>query len=142
MILETTRSLERTRSETAHVCTKNWITLLCITLDLALLLMACSKSPELPLKTGTPKPEPTQPSTINVDVAPGAAVTLTTTAAEFRVTPDGYVKAFLLPDPKKNDGKKLTLDEPNVGAASGQRFCAGGGQGCALHARLPAGRSA
>ncbi len=110
---------------------KNWITLLWITLDLALLLTACSKSPQpiLPqptlqsiLKTGTPKPEPTQPSAINVDVAPGAAVTLTTTAAEFRVTPDGYVKAFLLPDPKKNDGKKLTLDEPNVGVPADSDF--------------------
>ena len=34
---------------------------------------------------------------------------LTTSAAEFQVTPEGYVQASLL-----KDGKKLSLDEPDV----------------------------
>jgi alpha-galactosidase len=104
------------------IARKNRTALLCITLDLALLLMACSKLPKSPLKTGTAKPEPTQPSAINVDVKAGGPVTLTTSAAEFQVTPDGYVQAFLLLDAQKKDGKKLSLDEPNVGAPSDSDF--------------------
>jgi len=80
------------------------------TLGLTLLLTACSKLPKTPLKTATAKPEPTQPSAIKVDVKTGGPVVLTTTVAEFQVTPDGYVQASLL-----KDGQKLSLDEPNVG---------------------------
>ena len=82
--------------------------------------MACSKLPKSPLKTETAKPEPTQPSAIKVDVKAGGPVTLTTSAAEFQVTPDGYVQAFLFD--QKKDGKKLSLDEPNVGAPSDSDF--------------------
>ncbi len=104
------------------IARKNGIALLCITLGLILLLTVCSKLPKSPLTTETDKPEPTQPSAINVDVKSGGPVTLTTSAAEFQVTPDGYVQAFLLPDGQKKDGKKLSLDEPNVGAPSDSDF--------------------
>jgi hypothetical protein len=52
-----------------------------------------------------------------VDVKGGGPVVLTTSAAEFQVTPDGYVQAFLL-----KDGQKLSLDESNVGAPSDSDF--------------------
>src|SRR5260370_37293933 len=93
------------------------------TLGLTLLLTACSKLPKLPLKTATAKPEPTQPSAIKVDVKDGGPAVLTTSAAEFQVTPDGYVQAFLL-----KDGQKLSLDEPNVGAPADSDFVRVGGK--------------
>src|SRR5208282_1852144 len=89
---------------------------------LTLLLTVCSKLPKSPLTTETAKVEPTQPSAINVDLKSGGPVMLTTIAAEFQVKPDGYVQAFLLPDGQKKDGKKLSLDEPNVGAPSDSDF--------------------
>jgi alpha-galactosidase len=92
-------------------------TKLAATLAVILFLAACSKLPTAPPKTATAKPEPTQPSTIKVDVNGGGPVVLTTTAAEFQVRPDGYVQAFLL-----KDGKKLSLDEPNVGAPADSDF--------------------
>src|ERR1017187_6235441 len=81
------------------------------------MLTACSKLPKSPPKTAAAKPEPTQPSTIKVEVKDGGPVMLTTSAAEFQVTPDGYVQASLL-----KDGKKLSLDEPNVGAPADSDF--------------------
>ena len=104
------------------IARKNGVALLCITLGLILPLTVCSKLPKSPLTTETDKPEPTQPSAINVDVKSGGPLTLTTSAAEFQVTPDGYVQAFLLPDGQKKDGKRLSLDEPNVGAPSDSDF--------------------
>ncbi len=102
-------------------------TALVATLGATLLLTACSKLPESPLKlaqkTATAKPEPTQPSAIKVDVKDGGPVVLTTSAAEFQVTPDGYVQASLL-----KDGKKLSLDEPNVGAPADSDFVRVGGK--------------
>ncbi|MGO9345406.1 MAG: hypothetical protein ACLPZJ_03240 [Terriglobales bacterium] len=87
------------------------------TLVLALMLAACSKL-ESPLKkTTTVKPEPTQPSTIKVEVSGGGPVVVTTSAAEFQVRPDGYVQASLL-----KDGKKLSLDESSVGAPADSDF--------------------
>src|ERR1700692_2629309 len=71
-----------------------------------LLLAACSKFPELHRKNTTAEPAPTQLSTIKVDVKGGGPVVLTTSAAEFQVTPDGYVQASLL-----KNGKRLSLDE-------------------------------
>jgi alpha-galactosidase len=99
---------------------RNGIAPIWITLGCTLLLTACSKLPESPLKplkVATAKPEPTQPSAIQVDVKGGGPVVLTTSAAEFQVTPDGYVQAFLL-----KDGQKLSLDESNVGAPSDSDF--------------------
>jgi hypothetical protein len=104
-------------------------TMLGTTLALMLMLMltACSKLPKtplnLPLKTATAKPEPTQPSAINVDVKNGGPVVLTTSAAEFQVRQDGYVQASLL-----KDGRKLSLDEPSVGAPSDSDFVRVGGK--------------
>ncbi len=88
------------------------------------LLGACSKTPlPLPNKTATAKPVPTQPSAINVDVKDGGPVIVTTSTAEFQVRPDGYVQASLL-----KDGKKLSLDEPAVGAPAGSDFVRVGGK--------------
>ena len=101
------------------VCRRG-IVLIATTLLLTL-LSACSKLPKSPLqlalKTASPKPIPTQPSSINVDVKDGGPAVLTTSTAEFQVTPDGYVQAFLL-----KDGRKLSLDEPYVGAPADSDF--------------------
>ncbi len=96
-----------------------------ITTALCLLLLAgCSKSPlPLPGKTATAKPEPTQPSAINVEVKDGGPVVLTTSTAEFQVRPDGYVQAFLL-----KDGKRLSLDEPVAGAPADSDFVRAAGK--------------
>jgi alpha-galactosidase len=91
------------------------------TMSVLTLMLACSKLPKSPLqlslKTASPKPIPTQPSAINVDVKDGGPVVLTTSTAEFQVTPDGYVQAFLL-----KDGQRLSLDEPYVGAPADSDF--------------------
>ena len=107
------------------IARKHWIALLGTWLGallvLTLMLTACSKLPKSPLqsrlKTATGKPEPTQPSTIKVDVNDGGPVVLTTSAAEFQVTPGGYVQASLL-----QDGQKLSLDDPIVGAPADSNF--------------------
>ncbi len=79
------------------------------------LLFACSGHPQLPqLPKPKPKPIPTQPSNISVEVNSGGPAILTTSTAEFQVRPDGYVQAFLL----SKDGRRLSLDEPQVGAPS------------------------
>src|SRR5882762_5722767 len=76
-------------------------------LTFLLALTACSNSSNAPSKTPTTKSEPTQPSTIIVDVNDQGPITLTTSTAEFQVRRDGYVQASLL-----KNGKKLSLDEP------------------------------
>ncbi len=76
-----------------------------------LMLAACSEAPTALTRNQQPKPEPTQPSTIKVETNSGGPVVLTTTGAEFRVSPDGYVQAALL-----KDGQKLSLDDPRIGA--------------------------
>jgi alpha-galactosidase len=90
-------------------------------LGLILLLANCSRLPKPPLnltkKTAAVKPEPTQPSAIKVDVKDGGPAVLTTSAAEFEVSSEGYVLASLL-----KDGKKLSLDEPVVGAPADSDF--------------------
>ncbi len=91
------------------------------------ILTACSKPSQAPLqsspKATTAKPEPTQPSAIQVAVNVAGPVVLTTSAAEFQVTPDGYVHASLL-----KDGQKLSLDEPNAGTAADSDFVRVGGK--------------
>jgi len=84
---------------------------------LIIALAACSNLSKAPSKTATAKPEPTQPSTIKVDVNDGGPIVLTTSAAEFQLRPDGYVQVSLL-----KDGKRLSLDEPNVGAPADSDF--------------------
>jgi alpha-galactosidase len=110
-------SFGTSRRDELMIPRKNGIAVICITLGFTLMLTACSKLPTAPQKAETAKPAPTQPSAINVDVKGGGPVTLTTSAAEFQVTPDGYVQAFLL-----KDGKKLSLDEPKVGAPADGDF--------------------
>ena len=94
---------------------------------LTLMLAACSKLPQsplqVPLQTATTKPEPSQPSTINVDLKGGGPVVLTTRTAEFQVGPDGYVRAFLL-----KDGRRLSLDDPKIGAPADSDFVLVGGK--------------
>jgi len=106
---------------------KHGIALIGTALVFLLLLTGCSKLSKAPLpsrlKAAAAKPEPTQPSAISVDVNAGGPVVLTTSAAEFQVTPDGYVRASLL-----KDGKKLSLDEPHGGTPSDSNFVSVGGK--------------
>jgi len=91
------RQAERQRERLFMIAARHGIALirtaLGTTLVLTLMLTACSKLPKAPLqsplKTATAKPEPTQPSAIKVDVKAGGPVVLTTSAAEFQVTPEG-----------------------------------------------------
>jgi len=61
-----------------------------------------------------PKPAPSHPSDIKVEVHDGGPAIITTSAAEFQILPSGFVQAVL-----QKDGKRLTLDEPGVGSAGG-----------------------
>src|SRR5260370_21871513 len=70
--------------------------------------LSCSKPPV------QPKPAPSRPSDIKVEVRDGGPVVLTTSLAEFQLLPSGFLQATLL-----KDGKRLTLDEPGVGSAGG-----------------------
>ena len=92
-----------------------------IMLGLSFFLTGCSKLPKSPLhvsvKTAAAKPQPTQPSTISVELNAGGPIVFMTNAAEFQLRPDGYVQAFLL-----RDGRKLSLDEPGVGVPADSDF--------------------
>lgn len=72
------------------------------------LLLSCNKPP------AKLKPVPSRPSDIKVEVRDGGPVVLTTSTAEFQILPSGFLQATLL-----KDGKRLTLDEPEVGSAGG-----------------------
>jgi alpha-galactosidase len=78
---------------------------------LAGLTLSCSKP------AAQPKPAPSRPSDIKVEVRDGGPVVLTTNAAEFQILPSGFLQATLL-----KDGKRLTLDEPGVGSAGGSDY--------------------
>ncbi len=82
------------RGPSSVVLLHSWI-------DLAGLTLSCSKPP------AQPKPAPSRPSDIKVEVRDGGPVVITTSAAEFQVLPSGFLQATLL-----KDGKRLTLDEP------------------------------
>jgi alpha-galactosidase len=71
-------------------------------------MLSCNKAPV------PPKPAPSQPSSINVEVRDGGPVVLKTSTAEFQILPSGFLRAALL-----KDGKWLTLDEPDVGSSGG-----------------------
>ncbi|HKC70564.1 MAG TPA: hypothetical protein VKB60_03025, partial [Terriglobales bacterium] len=71
-------------------------------------MLSCTKSPV------PPKPAPSQPSSINVDVRDGGPLVIKTSTSEFQILPSGFLQASLL-----KDGKWLTLDEPDVGSAGG-----------------------
>jgi len=79
-----------------------------ILLGIAGALLSCSKP------AATPKVAPSRPSDIRVEVRDGGPVVLTTSTAEFQILPSGFLQASLL-----KDGKRLTLDEPDVGSAGG-----------------------
>ena len=78
--------------------------LICI----GLAFLSCTK----PAKP--PKASRSQPSDIRVDVKDGGPAIITTPAAEFQILPSGFLQATL----RQND-KRLTLDEPNVGSTGG-----------------------
>ncbi|MFZ0319056.1 MAG: glycoside hydrolase family 36 protein [Candidatus Sulfotelmatobacter sp.] len=94
-----------------------------LTIALALLVAAsgCSRSskasPELSQKGADAKSEPIKASTIQVSIAPGAPVVLTTGTTEFQIRTDGYVQAFLL-----KDGTRLSLDDPGAGTLADSDF--------------------
>lgn len=81
--------------------------LICATL-LGSAILSCSKP------VSPPKPPPSKPSDMTVQVRDGGPVVLTTPAAEFQILPSGFLQATLL-----KDGKRLTLDEPPVGSTGG-----------------------
>ncbi|MGA7631307.1 MAG: hypothetical protein WCB11_11095, partial [Terriglobales bacterium] len=62
---------------------KDIIAVPCTMLVLIFLLTACSKLQKSPPPAATAKPQPTEPSTISVDVKGGGPLTLTTSAAQF-----------------------------------------------------------
>jgi len=74
----------------------------------AAIMVSCSKPAE------TPKPAPSQPSAIHVEVRDGGPAIITTDTAEFRILPSGFLQAALI-----KGGKRLTLDEPGVGSTGG-----------------------
>ena len=96
----------------ALIATTVSITLSCI------LLSSCSKPREsATTTTAAATPAPTAPSAINVDVKANGPLVITTSAAEFQLLPDGYIRASLL-----KDGKAITLDEPAAGASGDSDF--------------------
>jgi alpha-galactosidase len=95
--------------DNSRIC---WMMLLC-----ALVLTSSSCGPA---KT----PEARQPiSTISVATVPGPAIVIRTSAAEFRLSPSGYIQASLL-----RDGKSLTLDDPLTDPAVSADSVASGGR--------------
>jgi len=74
----------------------------------AAVMLSCTKT------AAPPKPAPSRPSDIKVEVRDGGPVVLTTSTAEFQILPSGFVQAALL-----KDGQRLTLDQPDVGSAGG-----------------------
>ncbi len=70
--------------------------------------LSCSKP------AAQPKPAPSRPSDIRMEVRNGGPAVITTSAAEFQILPSGFLQASLI-----RNGKRLTLDEPPVGSAGG-----------------------
>ena len=81
---------------------------LLLALVLTSAIVTCSKPP------AQPKPAPSRPSDIKVDVRNGGPIAITTSSAEFQILPSGFLQASLM-----KNGKLLTLDEPEVGSAGG-----------------------
>ena len=71
-------------------------------------MLSCTKKAE------TPKPAPSRPSDVNVEVRNGGPIVVTTRTAEFQILPSGFIQATLL-----KDGKRLTLDEPGPTSTGG-----------------------
>jgi alpha-galactosidase len=79
-------------------------------------LQGCEKQASTPVTAKPPKPA----SSVVVQPASAGPLVIKTAAAEFDVTPRGYVSAFLL-----RNGQRLTLDDPEAGAAGGNVTVAG-----------------
>jgi len=73
-------------------------------------------------KTAPPE-EPSIPSTVAVTVHPGGPVTIKTATAEFEILSSGYIRAMLL-----DKEKRLTLDEPEAGAAGSGGYVVSSGK--------------
>lgn len=86
---------------------------------LALLIAGCSRHSD----KGQSTAPPSRPSDIKVTVSDGGPVVIQTGTAEFHVLPSGYIQGFLV-----KDGKKLTLDEPRVGAPAASDYVVTGGK--------------
>jgi len=71
-------------------------------------MFGCTKAAD------APKPAPSRPSEVIVQVHDGGPIVVTTKTAEFQILPSGFLQATL-----RKDGKRLTLDEPNVGSTGG-----------------------
>ncbi len=78
-----------------------------LALTVFLLSTGCSRPPA---KTETAAPEPS--SQIKVEVKQGGPIVLTTSTAEFQISPSGYIQAALL----KGD-QRLTLDQAGAGGS-------------------------
>jgi alpha-galactosidase len=61
-----------------------------------------------------PKPAPSRPSDVKVEVRDGGPVVISTSGTKFQILPSGFLQATLL-----KDGQWLTLDEPDVGSTGG-----------------------
>jgi len=97
---------------------------LALSLILVLASIACSRqAAKQPANDQPAAAQNDQPSAIKIERNPGGPLVLTTSTAEFQVLPSGYVQGFLL-----KDGKKLTLDEPSLGKATGSDYLLSGGQ--------------
>jgi alpha-galactosidase len=92
-----------------------------------LLLTACSKTPSTQVQTSQPTAEATKPSTVKVEINPGGPIVLTSSAAEFRLRPDGYLQASLI-----TNGQKRSLDDPRQGGTSDGNVVRVGGKEHAL----------
>ena len=97
--------------------------LIVITLVIVASLTACSRvsKREAPAEaSGKNAPAKLEPShlsyPVHVEIS-SSSVTLTTSAAEFQVKPDGYARASLL-----KDGSKLSLDEPSAGTPADSSY--------------------
>jgi alpha-galactosidase len=74
----------------------------------------CSKAPVVPGERA---------SAVTVAVNPAGPITIKTPAAEFDILPNGYLQAYLV-----KNGTRLSLDEPEQGAASARDYLVSGGQ--------------
>lgn len=97
--------------------TKKFLMSTVVLAGIAISLLSCTR-PAVESR-GTPS----RPSDIKVEVRDGGPIVITTSAAEFQILSAGYLQATLL-----KDGKRLTLDEPEVGSASGSGYIMHGGK--------------
>lgn len=74
--------------------------------------LACNRS-----KSTQSTEPPSRPADIQVEIKTGGPLIITTSTAEFQVSPTGYTQAFL-----REQGKRLTLDEPRQGAPTDSSY--------------------